>query len=175
LYLGGEMKHIVGMALTVLLLVTATLAQDTMPTDAGVYYVSGGKYTLMKRACNSGMKAMSLGRRGKFIYPNPSGSIQIDEHRPTFVFIGADQTPTVRVTFALTNMTAKKKDREVEFAIGGVMKNTIDTKIVHDGSVLKVVPTSDIPAGEYLLGMYQGVNDPTIANLLGCGYDFSVK
>jgi hypothetical protein len=169
------MKNKRRMILAALLLVTASLAQDTLPTDSGVYYLSGGKYTLMKRACNSGMKAMSLRRRGKFIYRNPSGSIQIDEHRPTFVFTGADQTPTVRVTFALINMTAKKKDREVEFAIGGVMKNTIDTKTVHDGSVFKVTPTSDIPAGEYLLGMYQGVNDPTIANLLGCGYDFSVK
>ena len=171
------MKYIAGVALAVSLLITATLAQDTLPTDTGVYYVSNGKYTLMKRACNSGMKSMgmSFGLRDKFIYPNPTGQIRIDDHHPTFVFIGADQTPTVRVTFALINMTAKKKNREVEFAAGGVMKNTIDTKTVHDGSVFKVTPTADIPAGEYLLGMYQGVNDPTIANLLGCGYDFSVN
>jgi hypothetical protein len=171
------MKHIVRVTLTLLLLVTATLAQDALPNDAGVYYVSGGKYTLLKRACNSGMKSigMSFGLRDKFIYPNPTGQIQIDDHHPTFVFIGADQTPTVRVTFALINMTAKKKNREVEFAAGGVMKNTVDTKTVHEGSVFKVTPTSDIPSGEYLLGMYQGANDPTIANLLGCGYDFSVK
>jgi hypothetical protein len=170
------MKHIVGITLCVLL-VTATIAQETLPTDTGVYYVSSGQYTLMKRACNSGMKSMgmSFGLRDKFIYPNPKGQTQIEDHHPTFAFIGADQTPTVRVTFALINMTAKKKNREVEFAVGGVMKNTVDTKTLHDGAVFKVTPTADIPSGEYLLGMYAGANDPTIANLLGCGYDFSVK
>ena len=169
------MKYTVPLTLTALLLITATFAQETLPADAGIYHVSGGKYTLMKRDCNTGMKAMGFGVRGKFIYPNPSGPIQIDEHRPNFIFVGADQTPNLRVTFALISMTAKKKDREVEFAAGGVMKNMIDTKTVHDGSVFKVTPSSDIPSGEYLLGMYQGVSDPTIANLLGCGYDFSVR
>ncbi len=42
LHLGGEMKHIAGVTLTVLL-VTAMLAQETMPTDSGIYYLAGGK------------------------------------------------------------------------------------------------------------------------------------
>ncbi|MFZ0279799.1 MAG: hypothetical protein WAL60_23100, partial [Candidatus Sulfotelmatobacter sp.] len=42
----------------------------------------------MKRACNSGMKSMgmSFGLRDKFIYPKPTGQVQIDDHRPTFAF-----------------------------------------------------------------------------------------
>jgi len=169
------MKHVRRAAAAAIFLVSASLAQDAVPAGAGVYYLSGGKYTLMKRACNSGMKAMSFGVRGKFVYTNPSGQVQIDVHQPTFVFVGADQTPNARVTFALITMTAKKKDREVEFAAGGVMKNRVDTKIVHDGQLFRVTPSESIPSGEYLLGMYQGANDPTVANLLGCGYDFSVK
>lgn len=162
-------------ALAVMLLVTAAVAQDTLPTDSGVYYISSGRYTLMKRACNTGMKAMGFGVRGKFVYENASAPIQVNDHRPVFVFIGADQHSNVRQSFALVAMNMKKKNREVEFAAGGVIKNQLEAKVTNEASSIKVVPVVDLTPGEYLLGMYQGANDATIANLLGCGFDFSVK
>ncbi len=153
----------------------ALLAQDKLPTDPGMYYRSGVNYVPMNRACNAGMKAMGFGVRGKFVYNNPSAPAQIVEHRPTFIFIGADQHPNVRQQFSLVAMTAKKKNREVEFAAGGVMKNQLEVKVTEEMPNIRIVPAADLPSGEYLLGMFQGASDATIATLLGCGYDFSVR
>jgi hypothetical protein len=48
--------------------------------------------------------------RGKFVFNNPSASTQVNDHHPTFVFIGEDtQHPNVRQQFALIAMNAKKK------------------------------------------------------------------
>ncbi|MGB8012587.1 MAG: hypothetical protein WCF68_13300 [Terriglobales bacterium] len=153
----------------------ALLAQDKLPSDPGMYYRSGVNYVPMNRACNAGMKAMGFGVRGKFVYNNPSAPAQISEHRPLFVFIGADQHPNVRQQFSLVAMTAKKKNREVEFAAGGVMKNQLEVKVTEEMPNIRIVPAADLPSGEYLLGMFQGASDATIATLLGCGYDFSVR
>jgi hypothetical protein len=153
----------------------ALLAQDKLPTDPGMYYRSGVNYVPMNRACNAGMKAMGFGVRGKFVYNNPSAPAQIVEHRPTFIFIGADQHPNVRQQFSLVAMTAKKKNREVEFAAGGVIKNQLEVKVTEEMPNIRIVPAADLPSGEYLLGMFQGASDATIATLLGCGYDFSVR
>jgi hypothetical protein len=153
----------------------ALLAQDKLPTDPGMYYRSGVNYVPMNRACNAGMKAMGFGVRGKFVYNNPSAPAQIVEHRPTFIFIGADQHPNVRQQFSLVAMNAKKKNREVEFAAGGVIKNQLEVKVTNEVPNVRVVPVADLPSGEYLLGMFQGASDATIATLLGCGYDFSVR
>jgi len=162
-------------AIAATLLATA-LAQNKLPTDTGMYYQNGANFTMMKAVCNNGMKTMGFGVRGKFVYNNPSASMQVNDHHPTFVFIGADtQHPNVRQTFALIAMNTKKKNREVEFAAGGVMKNQLKVKVTNVTSDIKVVPAADLPSGEYLLGMFQGVSDATIANLLGCGYDFSVR
>ena len=101
-------------------LLATALAQNKLPTDTGMYYQNGATFTPMKTVCNNGMKAMGCGVRGKFVYNNPSASTQVNDH-PTFVFIGADtQHPNVRQQFALIAMNAKKKNREVEFAAGGV-------------------------------------------------------
>lgn len=153
----------------------ALLAQDKLPTDPGMYYRSGVNYVPMNRACNAGMKAMGFGVRGKFVYNNPSAPAQISEHRPLFVFIGADQHPNVRQQFSLVAMTAKKKNREVEFAAGGVIKNQLEVKVTEEMPNIRIVPAADLPSGEYLLGMFQGASDATIATLLGCGYDFSIR
>jgi len=153
----------------------ALLAQDKLPTDPGMYYRSGVNYVPMNRACNAGMKAMGFGVRGKFVYNNPSAPAQIVEHRPTFIFIGADQHPNVRQQFSLVAMNAKKKNREVEFAAGGVIKNQLEVKVTEEMPNIRIVPAADLPSGEYLLGMFQGASDATIATLLGCGYDFSVR
>ena len=162
--------------ITATFLATMALAQNKLPSDTGMYYQSGTTFTPMGHVCNNGMKAMGFGVRGKFVYNNPSAPTQVSDHRPTFVFIGADtQHPNVRQQFALIAMTAKKKNREVEFAAGGVMKNQLEVKVTNDPSDIKVVPAADLPSGEYLLGMFQGASDATIANLLGCGYDFSVR
>ena len=153
----------------------ALLAQEKLPTDPGMYYRSGVNYVPMNRACNAGMKAMGFGVRGKFVYNNPSAPAQIVEHRPTFIFIGADQHPNVRQQFSLVAMTAKKKNREVEFAAGGVIKNQLEVKVTEEMPNIRIVPAADLPSGEYLLGMFQGASDATIATLLGCGYDFSIR
>ena len=153
----------------------ALLAQDKLPTDPGMYYRSGVNYVPMNRACNAGMKAMGFGVRGKFVYNNPSAPAQIVEHRPTFIFIGADQHPNVRQQFSLVAMNAKKKNREVEFAAGGVIKNQLEVKVTEEMPNIRIVPAADLPSGEYLLGMFQGASDATIATLLGCGYDFSIR
>jgi hypothetical protein len=121
------------------------------------------------------MKAMGFGVRGKFVYNNPSAPAQIVEHRPTFIFIGADQHPNVRQQFSLVAMNAKKKNREVEFAAGGVIKNQLEVKVTEEMPNIRIVPAADLPSGEYLLGMFQGASDATIATLLGCGYDFSIR
>jgi|SRR5208282_4557496 len=158
-----------------LLLVSAAFTQDKLPTEAGMYYHSGATFISMTRVCNVGMKAMGFGVRGKFLYNNPSAPTQINEHRPTFIFIGADQHPNVRQSFALVAMTAKKKNREVEFAAGGVIKNQVEAKVTNEGTSIKVTPAANLSPGEYLLGMFQGSSDATIANLLGCGYDFGIQ
>jgi hypothetical protein len=155
--------------------ITEALAQDKLPSDPGMYYRSGVNYVPMNRACNAGMKAMGFGVRGKFVYNNPSAPAQIVEHRPLFVFIGADQHPNVRQQFSLVAMNAKKKNREVEFAAGGVIKNQLEVKVTEEMPNIRIVPAADLPSGEYLLGMFQGASDATIATLLGCGYDFSIR
>jgi len=160
---------------TILFASVAVLAQEKLPTDPGMYYRSGVNYVPMNRACNAGMKAMGFGVRGKFVYNNPSAPAQISEHRPLFVFIGADQHPNVRQQFSLVAMNAKKKNREVEFAAGGVIKNQLELKVTEEMPNIRIVPAADLPSGEYLLGMFQGASDATIATLLGCGYDFSVR
>jgi hypothetical protein len=71
-------------------LLATALAQNKLPTDAGMYYQNGTTFTPMKTVCNNGMKAMGFGVRGKFVYNNPSASTQVNDHHPTFVFIGAD-------------------------------------------------------------------------------------
>jgi hypothetical protein len=155
--------------------ITEALAQDKLPSDPGMYYRSGVNYVPMNRGCNAGMKAMGFGVRGKFVYNNPSAPAQISEHRPLFVFIGADQHPNVRQQFSLVAMNAKKKNREVEFAAGGVIKNQLEVKVTEEMPNIRIVPAADLPSGEYLLGMFQGASDATIATLLGCGYDFSIR
>jgi hypothetical protein len=72
-------------------------------------------------------------------------------------------------------MNAKKKNREVEFAAGGVIKNQLEVKVTEEMPNIRIVPAADLPSGEYLLGMFQGASDATIATLLGCGYDFSIR
>ena len=48
------------------------------------------------------------------------------------MFIGADQHPNVRQQFSLVAMNAKKKNREVEFAAGGVIKNQLEVKVTEE-------------------------------------------
>lgn len=168
-------NNVSAIAMVLFIALSVSLAQDKLPSDPGMYYRSGVNYVPMNRACNAGMKAMGFGVRGKFVYNNPSAPAQIVEHRPTFIFIGADQHPNVRQQFSLVAMNAKKKNREVEFAAGGVIKNQLEVKVTNEVPNVRVVPVADLPSGEYLLGMFQGASDATIATLLGCGYDFSIR
>jgi hypothetical protein len=159
----------------VLLLSLPLLAQDNVPTDAGLYYQNGSTFTRVKNVCNDGMKIRNFGLKDRFVYKNPSALLQISDRHPVFVLVGQDQGPYVRTQFELVQMNANKKDREVEFAVGGVIKNRVETKIEQKGTGITVKPIDDLPPGEYLLGMHQGVGDATVAALVGCGYDFSVR
>ncbi len=114
---------------------------------------------------------MGFGVRG-VVYNNPSAPAQISEHRPLFVFIGADQHPNVRQQFRWCD-EAKKKNREVEFAAGGVIKNQLEVKVTEEMPNIRIVPAADLPSGEYLLGMFQGASDATIATCLAVATTFN--
>jgi hypothetical protein len=155
----------------------ALAARDKLPADSGMYYQSGGNYRPMKMDCNTGLKStgLSFGLRDKFIYKGPSAPMRLNDHHPIFVFISPADTSAVRSTFVLVQMNMKKDHRETEFAVGGVLNNLVEVKVTHEASDITITPVADLAPGEYLLGMYQGASDATVANLLGCGYDFSVK
>ena len=155
----------------------ALAAREKLPADSGMYYQHGGNYSPMKMDCNSGLKStgLSFGLRDKFIYKGISGPMQLDDHHPIFVFISPADTSALRSTFVLVQMNMKRDHRETGFAVGGVLNNLVEVKVTHEASDITITPLVDLGSGEYLLGMYQGANDATVGDLLGCGYDFSVK
>ena len=155
----------------------ASAAQAKLPADSGMYYQSGANYGPMKMDCNSGLKStgLSFGLRDKFIYKGPSAPSLFNDHHPMFVFISPADTSAARSTFVLVQMNMKKDHRETGFAVGGVLNNLVEIKVTHEASDITITPVADLAPGEYLLGMYQGASDATVGNLLGCGYDFSVR
>ena len=150
-------------------------AQDNAPKESGLYYQSADNYIKMQRSCNNGLKTHSFGARDEFVYKDVHANFQIDSHRPTFIFVGRDASPTVRHQFSLVSMENKKRERRVEFRVGGVISNALDLKTIRTGLVSTVTPISELNTGEYLLGVFEGVSDATVGNLTACGFDFSVK
>ena len=156
-------------------LISIVSAQDTLPTDHGVYYRSGDSYTKLQSSCNSGMKTHDMGRRNEFVYRNAQATFQLDDRNPTFVFVGKETNALVRQQFLLVAMDVKKHERRIEFRLGGVISNALDLKTTKKDSVSTATPAADLTPGEYLLGVYEGANDATVGHFVACGFDFSVK
>ncbi len=164
-------------------LMFALPAMAQSPTAAGMYSQSGSNYTRMELATSSGFKThgawkagLSYGiakAHGTWLYRGPHAEAQLPD-RPTFILISQIDVSTQAI--ALVRFETKKDHREAQYCEVGVWsgakienKDVIPLTVTRQPNTdnLTITPTSDLPAGEYLLLADQGKGYD--------GYDFSVK
>ncbi len=170
---------------SLLLVASLGMATDTpIPTQTGVYYQSPTGYVRIERTMQSGFKTsgktaamFTYGAAkisGLWVYNGASAPTQLTDHKPTFVVVAQGETSLNDIH--LLKMIQKKDHREVQYCKAGAWSGVDTTQNkdavpvtatrAADGSIM-VVPTADLPAGEYFLvtGLGNGAY----------GYDFGVK
>ena len=174
----------IGIGIIVVLLAAAVAhAQTETPAVAGMYSQSGSDYTRMELATNSGFKVhgawktgLSYGvahTKGTWLYRGSHAQAQLGS-RPTFRLVSQIDVSTQAV--ALVRFEAKKDHREAQYCEVNIWsgvkeenKDVIPLTVARQPNTnnLTITPTSDLPAGEYLLIADQGKGAD--------GYDFLVK
>jgi hypothetical protein len=168
-----------------LFLISTTFGQSKpFPALAGTWYQSSSGYTRMELATSSGFKTSGMAKsaftygiakvKGKWLYRNSNAAIQLTDHRPIFVLVSQMEVSTQAI--ALIRMDVKKNEREAQYCEAGVWtgvkeedKNIVLLTVtrIPDSNNLTIVPTADLPSGEYLLITNAGKGYD--------GYDFGVK
>jgi hypothetical protein len=155
-----------------------------VPTATGTWYQSSSGYVRMELATSSGFKTSGVAKsvfsygitkvKGKWLYRNSNAAAQLSDHRPVFVFISQIDVSTQAI--ALIRLDVKKKEREAQYCEAGAWtgvkeedKNIVPLTVTRmpDSNNLMIVPTADLPGGEYLLITDSGKGYD--------GYDFGVK
>lgn len=138
----------------------------------------------MELATSSGFKTGGVAKsmvtygiakvKGKWLYRNPNAAAQLTDHRPVFVLVSQVDVSTQAI--ALIRLDVNKKQREAQYCEAGAWtgvkeedKNIVPLTVtrIPDSNNLTIVPTADLPSGEYLLITDTGKGYD--------GYDFGVK
>ncbi len=177
------MKNLI--AFFILLTSIVSLAQEkTSPTATGAYYHASSGYTRLELATSSGFKTGGMGKamlsygvakiKGKWLYRNPSASLQLADRRPVFTLIS--QVDVSIQAVALVRLDVKKDHREAQYCEAGAWTGVKEENInlipltvtrVPNSNNLTITAQADVPSGEYLLITDAGKGYD--------GYDFGVK
>jgi hypothetical protein len=177
-------KYLFSIVFTILFISTVVAQTKPIPTLAGTWYQSSSGYVRMELGTSAGFKTSGVAKsaitygiakvKGKWLYRNSNAVTQLTERRPAFILVS--QSEVSMQAIALVRMDVKKNEREAQYCEAGAWtgvkeedKNIVPLTVtrIPDSNNLTIVPTADLPDGEYLLitNAGKGYN----------GYDFGVK